>query len=330
MIFRNPDHTETQEDIRIAEILESARDFAQKIAPEDSRIKIDQIYNDLSVVLCKNRVFKCIHNGHLVDTEFSSVRGGIPAGAVMFWDNFDSKKCTSNLGIAIFPTSGAHIITHEALHAFSSDIGKTKNGGEFMKVGSKYTECDDKGDIIVKTSVDLNESITDALASRSQGHIGPSSGAGYAQQLIMADLLMGEKVENNFFIQDVYFGRGEKFAADFDKTVKTSKVKFAGYLQDFRVLGSEEENQKSDELLKGAVEYNLRKAQTAEEIDKVYAFQQRVINLYKDGGITTNFMEDEDIARMENLLKFADKMQKQCKSNLVAQRMAAQQKVKGA
>ena len=38
-------------------------------------------------------------------------------------------------------------------------------------------------------------------------------------------------------------------------------------------------------------------------------------------------METEDIARMENLLKFADKMQKQCKSNLVAQNFATKQTI---
>lgn len=32
MIFRKPDYSETQEDAKIAEILKSAKDFAQKFA----------------------------------------------------------------------------------------------------------------------------------------------------------------------------------------------------------------------------------------------------------------------------------------------------------
>lgn len=74
--------------------------------------------------------------------------------------------------------------------------------------------------------------------------------------------------------------------------------------------------------MRGAVEYNLRKAKTFEEIDSVYGFQQKVINIYKNGGLYTNFMENDDINRMNNLLKFADNMQKQCKTNLNTQKMA--------
>lgn len=319
MIFRKPDHSETQEDAKIAEILKSAKNFAQKIAPDNWKEKIEKIYTDLTVVLCDgNRTFKALQDGKLKETEFS-------AAAVRFWENIDTKEYTTTQGIAIFPTASSHVITHEALHAFSSDAGKTENGGGYIKVGSKYAEFDKNGNIVARTNDDLNETITDALASRAHGRIGPGTNAGYVSQVIMADLLIGEKIEDNAFIQDVYFGKSEKFAEDFDKTIKASKVKFADYLQGFKVLGSEEDNQKSDEMLKGAVEYNLRKAQTTEEIDEVHAFQQKVINFYKDGGITTNFMEKEDIDRMENLLKFADEMQKQCKSNLVAQNFVTKQ-----
>ena len=321
MIFRKPDHSETQEDAKIAEILKSAKNFARKVAPDNWQENIEKIYTDLTVVLCDgNRTFKAFQDGKLIDTKFS-------AAAVKFWENIDTKEYTTTQGIAIFPTASSHVITHEVLHAFSSDAGKTENGGGYIKVGSKYAEFDKDGNIVSRTNEDLNETITDALASRAYGRIGPGTNAGYASQVIIADLLIGENIEDNAFIQDVYFGKSEKFAEDFDKTVKASKVKFADYLQGFKVLGSEEDNLKSDELLKGAIEYNLRKATTAEEIDNVYTFQQKIINFYKDGGITTNFMEDEDIARMKNLLKFADKMQKQCKSNLVAQKMVTKQVV---
>ena len=319
MIFRKPDHSETQEDVKIAEILKSAKNFAQKIAPDNRKDNIEKIYTDLTVVLCDgNRAFKALQDGKLKETKFS-------AAAVKFWENIDTKEYTTTQGIAIFPTASSHVITHESLHAFSSDAGKTENGGGYIKVGSRYAEFDKNGNIVARTNEDLNEAITDALASRAHGRIGPGTNAGYVSQVIMADLLIGEKIEDNAFIQDVYFGKSEKFAEDFDKTIKTSKVKFADYLQGFKVLGSEEDNQKSDEMLKGVVEYNLRKAQTTEEIDEVHAFQQKVINFYKDGGITTNFIETEDIDRMENLLKFADKMQKQCKSNLVAQNFVTKQ-----
>ncbi|MBQ8465796.1 MAG: hypothetical protein IJ545_07295 [Alphaproteobacteria bacterium] len=319
MIFRKPDHSETQEDAQITEIIKSAKYFAQKIAPDNWKENVEKIYNELTVVLCDgNRTFKALQDGKLKDIKFS-------AAAVKFWENIDTNEYTTSQGIAILPKASPHVITHESLHAFSSDAGKTDDGGGYIKVGSKYAEFDREGSIVKRTNDDLNETITDALTSRALGRIGPNAGASYASQVIMADLLMGEKLEDNAFIQDVYFGKSEKFAEDFDKTIKASKVKFADYLQGFKILGSEEDNKKSDKLLKGAVEYNLRKAKTAEEIDHIYAFQQKIINFYKDGGITTNFMEDEDISRMENLLKFADKMQKQCKSNLVAQQMIEKQ-----
>ncbi len=324
MIFRKSDYSETQEDPKIAGILKSAKDFARKISPDDWKDKVDEIYKDLTVVLCdNNRSCKRLENGKLCDVK-------VPAGAAAykFFASSDSRSYKTTQGIAICSQASNHIITHEVLHAFSSNSGKTENGGGYIKIGSRYTEFDGRGNIVTTTSADLNEAITDALASRANGRVGPGANAGYASQVIVADLLMGEKVENNAFIQDVYFGKSKKFAEDFDKTLKTSKVKFSDYLQSFRILGSEEDTQKSDELLKGAVEYNLRKAATSEEIDKVYAFQQKVIHIYKDGGLYTNFMEAEDIARMESLLKFADKMQKQCKSNLVAQKFANKQAVK--
>ncbi|MBR6409431.1 MAG: hypothetical protein IKS23_04250 [Alphaproteobacteria bacterium] len=321
MIFRKPDHSETHDDVKIAEILKSAKNFAQKIAPKDWKEKVEEIYKNLTVVLCdKNRAFKSLQDGKLKDNRFS-------AAAVKFWENTDTKEYTTSQGIAILSTASSHVITHEALHAFSSACGKSENEGGYIKVGSKYALFDRNGNVIKRTNEDLNESITDALASRAHNHIGPNEGASYAHQVIIADLLIGENVDNNFFIQDVYFGDSQNFAKDFDKTITLSKIKFADYLQTFEVLGSQEDNKKSDEMLKGAVEYNLRKAQTTAQIDQIFAFQQKVINFYKDGGVTTNFMETEDIERMENLLKFADKIQKQCKSNLVAQKMPTKQVV---
>ncbi len=321
MIFRNSDHSEIQEDARIAEILKLAREFAMKIAPVDWKEKVEEIYTDLTVVLYdSDRTFKALHDGKLKNIKISAAAG-------KFWENVDTREYTTTQGIAIHPTSSSHVITHEALHAFSSDTGKMENGGGYLKVGSRYSEFDKDGNVVAETNDDLNEAITDALTSRAHGRIGPGTEASYASQVIMADLLMSENIEDNTFICDVYFGKSEKFAEDFNKTIKASKVKFADYLHGFKVIGSEEDNQKSDEMLKGAVEYNLRKAHTAEEIDKMYAFQQKVIHFYKDGGITTDFMETEDIARMENLLKFADKMQKQCKSNLVAQNFATKQTI---
>ncbi len=322
MIFRNPDYLEIQEDTTIAEVIKSVKCFAQRIAPEYWRENIEKIYDDLTVVLCDaRRIFKHSKDGELKNVKFS-------AAAVKFWENIDSKEYTSTQGIAILPMADAHVITHEALHAFSSISNKLENGGGYLKVGSRYSEYDEYGNEVISTTNDLNESITDALTSRAYGRVGPGVNAGYAAQVIMADLFIGENVEDNIFIQDLYFGKSEKFAEDFDKTIKTSKVKFADYLQGFSVVGSNEECQKTDEMLKGAIEYKLRKAKTSEEIDKVYKFQQKVINLYKDGGCTTNFMDTEDIVRMENLLKFADKMQKQCKSNLVAQKNAIKQSIK--
>ena len=322
MIFRKPDYLEIQEDTRITDVIKSVKCFAQRIAPEYWRENIEKIYDDLTVVLCDaRRTFKHCKDGELKDVKFS-------AAAVRFWENIDSKEYTSTQGIAILQMADEHVITHETLHAFSSVSNKLENGGGYLKVGSRYNEYDEYGNVVISTTNDLNESITDALTSRAYGHVGPGVNAGYAAQVIMADLFIGENVEDNVFIQDVYFGKSEKFAEDFDKTIKTSKVKFADYLQGFSVVGSNEKCQKSDEMLKGVIEYKLRKAKTAEEIDKVYKFQQKVINLYKDGGSTTNFMDTEDIVRMENLLKFADKMQKQCKSNLVAQKNAIKQSIK--
>ena len=323
MIFRKSDHVETSEDTRIAEIIKSAKEFAVKIASDDCKEDIKERYDNLTVILCDgSRTFKSIKDGNLLDRSFN-------AAAIAFFENIDTNSYTTDPAIAVLSEANSHVITHEVLHAFSSETGKTENGGKYIKMGSHYIECDNEENVIKRHNEDLNESITDALTSRAHGRIGPGTNAGYASQVIMADLLIGENVEDNFFIQDVYFRKGEKFTEDFDRIIKASNINFADYLQGFKVIGSEEDSQKSDEMLKGAVEYNLRKARTSEEIDKVYAFQQKVINLYKDGGITTNFMENEDISRMENLLAFADKIQKQCKNNLRVQNFAIKQPIKG-
>lgn len=144
------------------------------------------------------------------------------------------------------PHASCHVITHEVLHAFSSDSGITDSGNGFIKVGARYCEEDKEGNITVNIGNDLNESITDALASRTLGRVGPGIDAGYASQVIIADLLIGETVGNNAFIQGVYLGEGNRFAEDFDKTIKTSKVKFSQYMQNFKVIGSEEDTRKSD------------------------------------------------------------------------------------
>ena len=323
MIFRKPDYSETQEDTRIAEIIKQAREFAEKIAPDDCKENVEERYNNLTIFLCDgSRTFKSIKDGNLMDRKFN-------AAAIAFFENIDTNLYTTTSGIAVLPEASSHVITHEALHAFSSETGRAENGGKYIKVGSKYIECDSKENIVKKNNEDLNESITDALTSRKHNIIGPNSGPTYSSQVIMADLLIGESVEDNFFIQDVYFRNGERFAEDFDRTIKISKTKFSEYLQGFKVIGDDEDSKRSDEMLKGAVEYRLRKAQTPEEIDKVYTFQQNVINFYKNGAIHTGFMETEDIERMDGLLKFAGDMQKQCKSNLIAQKQFTNKVVNG-
>lgn len=318
MIFRKPDWSESEKDPRIAEIIESAMLFMQKIAPDKWQEKIDEIDNNLTIVLVNNSLnCKALRNGELCNCKVPS-----GAAAYKFFASSDSKLFKTTQGVAVRHHASYHVITHEVLHAFSSDSGITDSGNGFIKVGARYCEEDKEGNITVNIGNDLNESITDALASRTLGRVGPGIDAGYASQVIIADLLIGETVENNAFIQGVYLGEGNRFAEDFDKTIKTSKVKFSQYMQNFKVIGSEEDTRKSDELLRGAVEYNLRKAKTFEEIDSVYGFQQKVINIYKNGGLYTNFMENDDINRMNNLLKFADNMQKQCKTNLNTQKMA--------
>lgn len=54
MIFRKPDWSESEKDPRIAEIIESAMLFMQKIAPDKWQEKIDEIDNNLTIVLVNN------------------------------------------------------------------------------------------------------------------------------------------------------------------------------------------------------------------------------------------------------------------------------------
>lgn len=61
--------------------------------------------------------------------------------------------------------------------------------------------------------------------------------ARYVSQVLMADLLIGENIENNFFVQNTYFGKAENFDEDFNKTIKTSNVKFSDYLDGLEFWG---------------------------------------------------------------------------------------------
>lgn len=319
MIFRNPDYTPSEQNSKFETLIKDVKAFAKRIAPENKREAIDYIEQNLSVIICdKDRTHKCFFNGKLRDQKLREI-------AHCFWTDVNIQEMSGNQGIALFEGANGEIVAHESLHTFSSEIGKLPEGG-FFKNGTDYVELNTvKGKWGTYIGTDLNESVTDALASRFCGKIGPTSRAGYASQVLMADLLIGEKIENNFFVQNAYFGKIENFAEDFDTTIKTSKVKFSDYMDGFSVFGTKEDNQKSDNLLQAAIEYNLRKAKTEKDINQIYDFQKKVINYYKDGGIKTNFMEDDDFARMENLLTFADKMQKQSKSNLLAQKMLSLQ-----
>lgn len=312
MIFRNAnDYTETQANIKIQTYLQSVKLFAQKLAPA-KKDQIDIIEQNLSVIVMYDRggKYKYKYYGHLEEMGMNGARGHF------FWDNVDTEQFLPNGGIAVYDSITPHTLVHESLHAFSSESGRTANKGYYFKSGSHIQEFDNNAS--TNLGKDLNEAITDALASRFFGNIGPDpeNRGGYGSQVIMADLLIGEQIENNFFIQDVYFGKSQEFSKEFDKVINSSNVKFADYLQGFRVLGSETDNTKSDMLLKTAIEYNLKKAKTPTEIDNVYAFQQKIINFYKNGGIITGFMEQEDIERLDNLLKFANTTYKTCKLKL--------------
>ncbi len=308
MIFRKQDYTPTEVNPQLEAKISKVQDFARKIAPDDWKAKIDSISENMTVIVCESGlIHKTMSNGKLKDVKLA-------AGAHKFFTDINEADYSTNQGVALRMGASDHVIAHEVLHAFSSETGKTENYG-FIKTGAKYSKYDNKGNTLISQGLDLNEAITDALASRFNGKIGPNAGCSYVSQVIMADLLMGENLENNNFIHDVYFGVSENFARDFNKTVQVADVNFQEYLNGFSVTGTEDNQKKADKLLKGAVEYNLRKAKTPEEIEKVFAFQTKVIDFYKNGGFDTGFIEDEEIARLEELTTFAEEMKKQCKSN---------------
>lgn len=320
---------------RIAKDICDAYRFANRLMPSKHN-DFDETFDKLQVIVCRKDSdykvdgkfydYRVFEDGKFYDYQIRGVQG-------------QSVTCTNHRDdqieaietIAVFDRVPRQVVIHETLHALSTEVGKTEKGGEYIKKGASHNEYDNKGNTVISKGHLLNETITDALASRAIGDIGPCRDGGYGYHVMMADLFIGENVENNFFIQDVYFGRGDNFADDFNKTLISSKVKFSDYEQDFSVTSDG-----SYELLKGVVEYNLRKASSSDEIDKTYAFQQKVINFYKSRGETIegkeilDAVDDSTICMMDNLLKFADKMQKQCKSNLVAQKMITKQRIKGA
>lgn len=317
MQFRKQDYTETSEDPRVAEAIREAHRFCLKLAP-NMKEQFDDALSKFQVIVCgQDKNYKILFNDKFYDFKLTAQGESTTCIKKGEEGSFET--------IAVYDTTSKQAIIHETLHAFSAKMGKTEQGGLYFKKGAKYTEYDKEGKESERGHL-LNETITDALASRAIGDIGPSRKGGYGYNVMMADLLIGEKIENNSLIQDVYFGNGNIFAENFNKTLINSQVKFSDYEQDFDV-----ESDKSYELLKGAVEYNLRKASSSEEIDKVYAFQQKIINFYKSRGESIEGekildpVEDETTCMMDNLLNIADKMQKQCKSNLVAQRIATKQ-----
>lgn len=320
---------------RIAKDICDAHRFANRLMPSKHN-DFDETFNKLQVIVCRKDSdykvdgkfydYRVFEDGKFYDHQITGVQG-----QSVTCINHRDDQIEAIETIAVFDRVPRQAVIHETLHALSTEVGKTEKDGLYIKKGAYYKEYDSKEHEIINKGNLLNETITDALASRAIGDIGPGRKGGYGYNVMMADLLIGEKIENNSLIQDVYFGNGNIFAEDFNKTLINSQVKFSDYEQDFYV-----ESDKSYELLKGAVEYNLRKASSSEEIDKVYAFQQKIINFYKSRGESIegekilDLVEDDTICMMDNLLKFADKMQKQCKSNLVAQKMITKQRIKGA
>ena len=317
MQFRKQDYTETSENPRIAEAIHEAHLFAKKLVP-DMQEQFDDALSKFQVIVCgENRNYKVLFYDKFYDFKLTAQGESTTCVKKDEDGTFET--------IAVFDTSSKQAIIHEALHSFSAKMDKTGQGVLYFKKGACYREYDKEGHETIRGDL-LNETITDALASRAIGGIGPSRKGGYNYNVMMADLLIGENVENNSLIKDVYFGNGNTFADDFNKTLISSRVKFPEYEEDFDV-----ESDKSYELLKGAIEYNLRKASSSAEIDKVYAFQQKIINFYKSRGETIEGekilspVENETISAMNNLLNFADKIQKQCKINLVAQKLVTKQ-----
>lgn len=313
MIFRKQDYTPVESNPQIETKINEVKEFALKIAPDNWKEKINDIAQKMTVIVCENGpTHKAMHNGKLKDMKLSS-----SAGAHKFFTDSNDSDFSANQGVAFRIGVSNHIIAHEVLHAFSSESGKTETGN-FIKTGASYVEEDNNGQIKIRKGTDMNEAITDALASRFQGKFGPNTeGASYVSQVIMADLLMGENIEDNSFIHDVYFGKSENFIQDFNKTVKTADVKFEEFLSGFKVVGTEDDCKKADNLLKGAIEYNLRKAQTVEEIERIFAFQSKIIDFYRNGELATGFIENEDIVRLDKLKIFAGKMRNMCKSAFI-------------
>ena len=313
MIFRDSNHLPIENKQDTERLLNSVKEFAQRLAPAEWQEKIDNIYQNLTVVTfdIDTKTHKQKVDGELLEAKMFN------AAAHKFRDNIDMEEYTCTQGIAIHPDgSSQHVIVHEALHAFSDEIGRNDDGC-FIKCGAHFRQKDKSGaKLIVDRGSDLTESITDALASRFREKLGPNGGASYADNVIVADLLMGKNIENNLFLQNVHWGDGKEFTTDFNNTINSANVKFEDYYDNFRVVSSDN----ASELLKGAIEYGLRKTETSANLEDVYSFQKEVLNLYKDGGVVTNFMDDENIEMIEDVAEFADKIKQEHKINLLKNR----------
>lgn len=304
MIFRDSNYTPIANDQNIEEYLMELKGFAKNLAPNEWQTKIDDACQNLSIVTIdtKTRKHKRTVDGKLLDMTLS-------AAAHKFRDNINNKESSCTQAIAIHPNGASpHILAHEALHAFSDEIGKNETGGNFVKSGAHFVQTDELDNVVINRGLDLNESITDALASRFNKKIGPGSGAGYSDNVIIADLLMGENPEKNDFIKNVYWGNGESFTQDFNNTIKSADIKFEDYYKSFKIVQSPN----ASELLKGALEYGLRKAKTPKELDDTHAFQQEVLDFYRDGGFKTNFIENEDLELLEKSRMFSNKIKEDC------------------
>ena len=297
MNFRDCEYNIIENSDDNKKIINNIYDFTLGIAPKDSHKKIEKSYEELDVVMISS-ITGCYPK--VADGEIKKIKTN--AGGLAFFNNVNNAEGTATTAIAIRKNSSTHVIAHEMLHVLSSEI--TEKG---TKRGTHIREYNNKDEQVLDTGLNLNESITDALASRFNGKFGSGTGAGYGTDVIVADLLMGENLENNKFLQNVYWEDGKNFTEDFNNTVTLSNIKFEDFYNPFKIMYTDN----TSDLLMGAVEYKLKKAKTVDELNNVAKFQKETINLYKD-----DLMEIENIELLGNVQSFADSIKIACVDNL--------------
>jgi hypothetical protein len=315
MQFRDHNYNLIESDAEIVDLVTRVKDFMKRIAPRDCHEHIEENYRDLTVVFhdAKTRRYHTLYEGNYPPRKKKCAgnlqRRYMPKnvnGQRVSNEQYLPVRTITGV-IAIAPITAENktrtfkTVVHECIHAFSHFWGKHPRG-HYFQCGCRFLIEREDERTVYSRGVALNECVTDLLCCHFGAIKYDESNTSYAKNFIVSDMLIGENIENNAFLQGVFFGDGKVFGEEINASFKRNGlgVRYRDMLGKFDAVKG---NTKAYDIVKGIILYRLDKALETDELDKEIAFQRLAAERFITD-IAGFYMSPEEYEHRSGLLQF--------------------------